>query len=789
MAILKSVIPVNNGNTGWSKKDVLDALETAFSQLGFHGGTAISGSPVAMLSPVNQSYDLNGSGWSNVGGVQPARRSNLTRYFYVTPVGTGASSKYSILEQWIVNNFSSSSYIDLTADTINVTNASNYSVPHTIQTGDPIRYAPGETNTQYNIGNNIVIDTVYYAIKSGDNKIKLATTAENAANGVAIDLTAISAVGNGTSLTFRREPSAAWENPTIDIDLGDTVTFTVNDPNAGDFYLIDTRVNTYSPQRVLNGSNFNSLTYREYPTGMGIRDASGIQTITWEARGWQQSETETLPNILPTAGFNGTYSYGYANSVNSSMKGVINLVTRYSTTNDYNNTGFPYYKYTVPASGTRSELKLRIYRQPRQYGSDAQIAGVQIYSIGSGWSDNEVFTIPGSATGHGAVNGTNDIKFGINAAETSSNANDGVASIKVTNYGAGSSFWQKSDNGYFAVLKNVNDASKSFGTTYYTFGMSSSNSYRMYIGSGCIWNTLNKLGTKSVTATGTSDYGFYGGDRGLDYQQSYNYITTNNDDFSYINYATTSTPTAYPLSIRTYRAQAPQDNSYAVIQFTQTINGVVTPFATFNLNRGINYGSGVWDTNYVWNGGYTTYTTGTRSIDTNYIIPGYSSYPFTEPADNQTLARAAEYGYLRDSNGSSVSVTTYSCNIDTNNVSSDALTYYRNSTYDSEPVSDYICFADKERSVSSTANYYKPIKGLPIGNNLVPCPYYIPDDFVMLQVSTSPGLTEFRTGDTVTVSASEVYEIIRASYQTNQNGLDEINNNSSIGMLFCARVT
>jgi len=805
MAILKSVIPVNNGNTGWSKKDVLDALETAFSQLGFHGGSALSGSPVACLSPVNQSYGT--SGWENVGGVQPGRKYNTNRSFYVTTVGTGANSKYIFQEQWTFYNYSGSNYIDLTENTINVTYGANGpadTIPHYIQTGDAIRYFPGETNTQYNIGNNVVIDTVYYAIKSGDTKIKLATTAENAANGIAIDLTAISAAAGGTYLFFRREPSAAWENPTIDIDLGDTVTFIVNDPNAGDFYLMDTRVNTYSPQRILSGSNFDNAGYREFPTGMGVRNTvNGFQYVNWVARGWQQSETEPSPYTSTTGigysgtniGYSGTFSYGYANSVNSSMKGTINLVTRYSTWNDYN-LFYPYWKYTVPASGTRSELKLRIYRYPRQNTSDARIAGVQIHSIGSGWSDNEVFTIPGSATGHGTVNGTNDIKFGINAAETSSNANNGVASIKVTNYGAGSSFWQKSDNGYFAVLKNVNDASKSFGTTYYTFGMSSSNSHRMYIGSGCIWETLNTLGTKSGSATGNSEYGSYGGDRGLDYQEYYNYITTSNNDFSYIDYASTSTPTAYPLSIRTYRAQAPQDNSYAVIQFTQTINGVVTPFATFSLNRGINYGSGVWDTNHVWNGGYTEYTTDTRSIDTNYHLPAYANstnQPADEPADNQTLARAAEYGYLRDPGSASsysiASTTRYSCNIDTNNIWYDVLTYYRNSTYDSEPVSDYICFADRERSVSSNANYYKPIKGLPIGNNLVPCPYYIPDDFVILQVATSPGLTEFRTGDTVTISASEVYEIIRASYQTNQNGLDNINNNSSIGMLFCARVT
>ena len=34
MAILKSVVDVNNGNTGWDKSDVLDALETVFANLG-----------------------------------------------------------------------------------------------------------------------------------------------------------------------------------------------------------------------------------------------------------------------------------------------------------------------------------------------------------------------------------------------------------------------------------------------------------------------------------------------------------------------------------------------------------------------------------------------------------------------------------------------------------------------------------------------------------------------------------------------------------------------------------
>ena len=120
------------------------------------------------------------------------------------------------------------------------------------------------------------------------------------------------------------------------------------------------------------------------------------------------------------------------------------------------------------------------------------------------------------------------------------------------------------------------------------------------------------------------------------------------------------------------------------------------------------------------------------------------------------------------------------CNIETEgDITADMYLYYRNSAYD-----QYL-----GNSVDSAANYYKPFKGLPINERMVPCPYYMPDDFVMLQVSTTPGLTAFRTGDTVTVGGVETYEIIKASYQTQQNGLDGIDNNSTIGMLFMARIS
>ena len=114
--------------------------------------------------------------------------------------------------------------------------------------------------------------------------------------------------------------------------------------------------------------------------------------------------------------------------------------------------------------------------------------------------------------------------------------------------------------------------------------------------------------------------------------------------------------------------------------------------------------------------------------------------------------------------------------------------YYRNSTYDKvqdNNISDFTMVADQISSVD--VNYYKPIKGIPICNQLSPCPYYMPDDFVLIQAEVNPGATIFAVGDTVTIGSSETYTVITADNETFQTGLDNDSGNSANGMLFCAR--
>ena len=758
MAILKSVVNVNNGNTGWTRQNVLDALETTFANLGWNGGTPIAGSPVNMIGPGGTTTgNIQGGNWLATGGTPPPYIQSITRRFYVTSNGT---SSYNFQEYYFLYNY------DTANDYL-------YVYRHGFETGSPVIYTafPGSSSAI----TGLTTDTTYYIIKYGDDAFKLATTAENASNIIAINITAVT--GSWNTVAFFKKPySALFNNYQIDLLQGDGLVFegeVLRDTDTN-MRLIANNGTTYAANAVINSANI-SYSYGEYPTGYGGA------AIIWTARGFPQTEDEPVYSNAVEVEYTGTINYAYVSTVYPDMKGIINILPSL-TNNNYSVNVYPYWKYTVPASGGRSSLKLRVSRIPSTYSNSRAVSSISINSIGSGWSNNEVFTIPGNQIG--GTSPANDIVFGVNSYTSAQiTAKNAVSSVLVTNYGAGSTMYQKSSSGHFAVLKNVNDASKTYGTTYYGFGVSTDNLF-LNITSGPAWSALNRNGTAITVANSTTEFGSFAGIVGKDYQQSYNYIPQSNDgSWSRVAICSTSTPTAYPLSIRTYKAQSPQDTNFAIIQFTQTINNVIVPYGTFSIQKGPLFGAGVYDLNYVWNGGTSYYDITSRTILQYYRQPGYNYYysssaTNSEPLTNNTLTREASYGYLRNGSGYSENATMvsyYACNIDTRNSStSEIVTYYRNSTYD---------------GIASQANYYKPMKGIPVSNNLMPCPYYLPDDYVMLQVSTTPGLTQFRPGDTITVSVSEVYEIILAAYEVNANGLDNISSNSSIGMLFCARTT
>ena len=248
MAILRSVVDVNNGNTGWTKSDVLDALETVFANLGWHGGSASSGVPQAALSPGNKTWGThynfdgiwNGDRDTNFrhGHTALGNSGTKSRYFNVTNNGT---TSYRVLEEF---RFNAITQVDDAAETV-------YDDRHGLQTGDAIHYAPGVTSpdANYVIG-GLTADTIYYAIRVDENLFKVAANATDAANGTAIDISPATTSG----YYFQRASDAAYDNYNVVAELGDNLYFNVDDQSGGEFALCG-NTNTYNADRLLSEDN------------------------------------------------------------------------------------------------------------------------------------------------------------------------------------------------------------------------------------------------------------------------------------------------------------------------------------------------------------------------------------------------------------------------------------------------------------------------------------------------------------------------------------------------------
>jgi len=854
MAVTTGTINVNSGSAGWNRAHVMTALETVFgsSHLNWNSGTQQTGVPVCCLYPgqtataasmngmlldnagSNETRIFGGSGssslWDRCGGgavswtlggadsghVDGKNGYSATRYLYVTNNGT---TNYLIQDELIPasSNQVSSNVITL-----------SHSMGSNLTSGTKVTYNGQGTNATGSKITGLVAGTAYYMRRIGPNKITLHETKVGAEGNSA--LVTCSSNNLTDALRFRTDPieqSSSTANPTITVKRGEKLYWYDHAVTQGNFRICDvtTTSGAYNAERVLSDSSKFQGT--KIATSYAI---SGQGTYAdpwyWQTAYYPQTETEVYnPQKVSGTGYTGLFSYGYCNDAQSNLKGSVVLLPDHNNEMRTSNAGdsfhMPYWKVTVSGSqgdtdnsgSGRTNIKLRVYRDCYSH-NEGEISHITVNNVATGWSAGDEFQIPGEDIGGVAT--TNDIDFGTNAY---SSGTDNTPSILVTNHGAGNNMFQKHPSGDFSVLRMENESGKTFGTTYWAFAIDDNN-YNMYVKSGCAWQTLNSLGTNS-DSTGSNEYqyGVFGGDSGLDVQAGASGIERTPGTasrHSYLKFATTSSPTNYPLKIRYYKAASPQDTNFAVIQFIQHIDSVDEPFACFTLHRGSTFGSSVWDLNHVWNGTYTEYKTQyqeqnnspsnrDRWIDMKYITPSYMYYnsarPHHEPADYYTLAREASYGYLRNgAESTSIAYTDvrYSPNIMTTHEgdadTAEVYTYYRDQTLDKSTGGSYDAYGfivqdDGTNSVSSSAAYYKPIKGIPINNRFAPCPYYLPDDFVFIQVEVTPPATVFRPGDTVTVASGEVYTIINCDNQVDQDGLDGGTDNVAIGMLFAARTT
>ena len=783
MAVVKNEYPVNSGNTGWTRYDVISALENAFAGMdggsGWHSGTAKSGVPCTLYPPGNfvpYNHTVENSNWQYAGGPSVSSLFPNGDNLYYEVVDTG-SNTYEWTRYW-------SSDIYFYAESTGGYQSAVRLKDHRLNTGDAIVFDQMSDTGTYaatTMAQGVVDGQTYYVIAGGtadpNDWVQLAASAADAAAGIRIDF-GVYNINKGTNVV--RFTRLVGTNPTVTFFQGDTIYLDVQ--SSGNPFYVQDAPGAYDVDRVINNTNYNTKSNRQFPTNQGIE----VGQFSWHLSAYLQG------------------NYYYVSQLNSSMGGVISVLP---STQQFTNEASlrPYWDYTVSGASVgpgRTDLQLRIYRASASNSYAHYVTGIEILNEAEGWQDNDAFTIPGNSIG--GLSPDNDIVFGVNSLTTQQqNDRNGVASLKVVDIGGGGNvgFYQRvgDNNSPGAILRLEHDSGKTYGHTYWGFRIDTD--YQIYITSGKQWDVINWDPSNS-----NDEYnGVFGGEKGLDYSSNLPEpgmkLNVNGIYHKDFNFTTSNTPTSYPLKIVTYQAQSPQDTNFAVIQFVYTQSSIDVATFTFTLLKGTNVGNGIWDLNNVWLGSYLDYENNTtEGIDINLNAP-IEEFFGGENIDGEAVRREAFYGYFRDTAGDTVGefTTSYRNNIYGkfvgDNTANNVLGYYRNSNYDKYVVNKQDSTvankndATSEYVVSSAADYYRPFKGLPIHHGIMPCPYYIPDDFTVIDFLVTPGATNFRPGDTITVSAGEVYEIIKVSYQTFQTGLDGVSSNTSKGIALCARTT
>ena len=214
---------------------------------------------------------------------------------------------------------------------------------------------------------------------------------------------------------------------------------------------------------------------------------------------------------------------------------------------------------------------------------------------------------------------------------------------------------------------------------------------------------------------------------------------------------------------------------------------------------------GLFDYNDLWLGGVTLIaaaTDSTTDLDYPYIrFRSFMAGQHQVTTDSNLSKRSAECGFIPykslslsgDAEGLPYFDTTYGCSsLTTKEGQNDYVSlYYRtnllhtnrgiggdNSIKSSSSPQGSLAYAAQQ--LPDSTNFNAVIKGLPLSVKIAPVPYYLPNDFAMIDFDVSTPQANIQQGDTITVSGTEVYTIITGSYnQTTRTR----------GVLFCARTT
>jgi hypothetical protein len=299
----------------------------------------------------------------------------------------------------------------------------------------------------------------------------------------------------------------------------------------------------------------------------------------------------------------------------------------------------------------------------------------------------------------------------------------------------------------------------------------------------------------------------------IDYTMTSSFYGSTN---TYANKIRTGNNTAYQLDLNIYRSGI--DPNFVVFSYkAPTLSSTHLLGKTFSTFFFHNFTTNLWDLNDVFLGGFTivhplsnpdtvnsSYET---SSSVNASLTFRTSLSATKKNQQSSVQsqsnptkRMAEFGYaayMHESFNENLPYSTMFANAtyrattaspssyDTaGNATSQIKGYFRDSNVVFRNRGGYSNSADYgnrgNESLASTTNYNAVIKGIPLNATFMPVPYYIPDDFVLIQFYYTTPSANIQQGDTITISGSEVYTVITGQY-------DNSSTTSTKGILFCAR--
>jgi len=501
-------------------------------------------------------------------------------------------------------------------------------------------------------------------------------------------------------------------------------------------------------------------------------------TIT-KAAGWARTDVVLqLEEAFTWLGLHGTQISGLVTSISAYNGG--------GTVGSANTTYYDVPVATTTGIGTGASFNIA-----RGSGT---VNAIFVNRPGVGYTQGEYVTISAADIG-GSSNGAVAIGITVN--------------IDAVGYGSTNAFFDKnltpsSDTTCpWGVLKQDFNTNKRFGITYRGFKVYNDYNLNIYAGSSFFpFNTNNTndkgayyrdsfRGTALLDIPGDS----YQSSNSLDYDNSY--FAQSSAYYDEFRYATSNSPKTHDLKLNIYRSGI--DPSFAVLSYNQpSVSGTLnaSTFSTFIIH---NFNSNLWNLDEVFSAGLTQIISdpSENADNADTAVLGFRTYltgnRYT-PSNSNLTTRTAEAGWsqIRDLTGhGGTAIQNYNITSSKTNytASNDSGTNTYSAPFNMEATIYSRTGGFKDTGTLTTSSttygnrypittYSSVIKGIPINGNLIPCPYYMPDDFVLIDFKLSTSGQDLKQGDTITISGSEVYTVITGSYNKS---------NETAGILFCAR--